>query len=167
MNLKIVLAFLITAIILPISCFAENNEWKKRITPEIALKAIELFQKNPLDKNADGALSIIINFADISDDVIITLDPMLLPWTKSNIKYSHSHTLFGAFVAGNLKKQILQRERKDHPYDGVVQIIATYKQLRNKNAVKKIKEIEKWIEIQNSGKLKSYIKILTAKKTDI
>ena len=54
-----------------------------------------------------------------------------LPWVlEDKEEYQHGPTLMGAFIAGNTKPQIQKKVAEDHPYEGVVQVIATYQQLR-------------------------------------
>ncbi len=74
--------------------------------------------------------------------------------------------MLGAFIAGNVKAQITNGIRSEHPYEGILQIIATYKQLVKANATEEIPSIGKWIELQESGKLKAVIKKQSNKRID-
>ena len=88
-----------------------------------------------------------------------------LPWVLEDKKeYQHGPTLMGAFIAGNTKPQIQKKVAEDHPYEGGVQVIATYQQLRKAGESKEIPATEKWIGMQKKGTFKKYVQEQSAKK---
>ena len=65
--------------------------------------------------------------------------------------------LLGAFIAGNVAAQLKEGAAKNHSYEGVLQVIATYTQLRVTKRVDPVKSIDQWIELQKTGGLKAFL----------
>lgn len=128
---------------------------KIEITPDIALKAIQLFENHPLTDDGKAALSIIVTYASKSDDVSITISNDFLPWAGQDVKYAN--ILLGAYIAGNLKPQLIHSINKDSIYLGIVQMINTYNQIKAVEPGFTISEIEKQITLYKNGNLNSYI----------
>jgi len=136
-----------------------KDDWLKHITPPEALKAIEIFEKDPLGEKARGALIVVTNFAKYNDSVMIEIDKELLPWVyKKDKKLKHSHTLLGAYIAGNVKAKLNGSKYKDNRYEGAIMVINIYKKLKAKNESEDIDSIEKWINLKENNKLKQIIK---------
>ena len=145
--------------------FSDPEKWGRMITPEGVLRAIENFEQNPFGEDGRNHLAYIINYAEVSKDVAIVMAAWALPWVLEDKKeYQHGPTLMGAFIAGNIKPQIQKKVAEDHPYEGVVQVIATYQQLRKAGESKEIPSIEKWISMQKKGTLREYVQEQSAKK---
>jgi len=133
----------------------QNDDWTTQITSEIALKAIGIFEANPLGEDAEGALSIIVNYAKLSDEVYVLVEPRTTPWlTEDDKKHKHAHTLVGALIAGNMKPQLETGIRQDRPYDGALQVIDTYQQLRELGESERIPCIEVWLELSKAEELR-------------
>jgi hypothetical protein len=130
------------------------------ITAESALRAINIFQVDPLGEQAKEASARVVRFAQASDAVTITVASKYVPWIDSGKEVENSHILLGAYIAGNLKFQLEKGVNKNQPYQGILQVISTYKQLLKANAIEKIDAIEKWIGLQRTGKLRQHIESL-------
>ncbi len=131
-----------------------KSNHQDEMTAESALRAIKTFQDDPLNKEAGAE---IVRFAQASDAVTITIASKYCPWIERGKEVKNGHILLCAYIAGNLKAQLEKKVNKDQPYDGVLQVISTYKQLLKTNATEKVDSIEKWIGLQQAGKLKSHI----------
>src|SRR3990172_12924897 len=114
----------------------------EEITAESALRAIKIFEDDPLSEQAKEAISTVIRFAETSDVVTITIASKYIPWIDDGKEYKNSHILLGAYIAGNLKAQLERRIKRNQPYDGILQVISAYKQLSKANAIEKIDAIE-------------------------
>ena len=144
---------------LTLSLVNAKDDWLKNITPAEALKAIKIFEKDPLGEKARGALIVVTNFAKYNDSVMLQIDKELLPWVyKKDKKLKHSRTLLGAYIAGNVKARLNGSKYKDNRYDGAVMVIDVYKMLRDKNASEDIDSIEEWIDLKENGNLKDVVK---------
>ena len=136
-----------------------KDDWKKHITKEEALSAIEIFEKDPVGKNARGALSIVTYFTKYNDTVMLEIDKNLLPWIyKKDFKYRYSNLLLGSYIAGNVKARLKGSSYKDNRYEGALMVIKVYTILKNSNDTEEIASIEKWIEMKKKGTLKKVIK---------
>lgn len=141
-TLKVVSTFLLTVFLLS-PAFAQDEGLAKEITPEIALQAIEIMENDPLGKDFEGAASIVTVFAESSENVTVLADAKLLPWINKN--YSEKVTyLLAAFIAGNIKPQIVSGVNKDSPYEGVLLIIKVYKAWRKEGLIEEIPELDEW-----------------------
>ncbi len=123
------------------------------------LVAIKTFKKNPLDDEGDIAMKNIVDFAESSEDITVTIDAKYCPWINEG-ENKNDHILLAAFIAGNIESQLEKSEQNNCTYDGILQEISTYKYLRKKKAIEQIKSLENWIKLQQSGSLKKYIEKL-------
>jgi hypothetical protein len=51
----------------------------------------------------------------------------------------------------------LRNEKKDHPYDGVLEVIEVYRRMRVRDPAVRIAEVEKFIDLEKRGELKQYV----------
>ncbi len=84
--IKIFFLFLVIFIHPTFLLNAEDSE--VIITPVIALKATNIFEKKPLTKENSNALAIIVRFAETSVNVTIQISQKFLPWAGQYGKYS-------------------------------------------------------------------------------
>jgi len=120
------------------------------------LDAIKAFREDPLSKEGLAAGRTIIVFAEASDDVMVTIGLHTCPWLREK-EYKHGTTLLVAYVAGNVRVQLQKAVARNHTYEGVLQVIETYGQLRAKKATEPVKPVEDWIKLQKAGGLKEHI----------
>jgi hypothetical protein len=129
----------------------------KPISKETALKAIELFRADSLSAQGQGAGSIILQFAEQSPDVEVSVRPKVLPWLDAKPQPKHASQLLGAFFAGNIKSQLESGQTKDDSYAGVLQVIATYRQIQQREPAFKVPAVDKLIDLEAQKKLKAYL----------
>lgn len=131
--------------------FAKKDRRIEKITPEIVLKAIGLIEQEPLGNDFKNALSIIVDFAEQSNDVVVMLDERILPWVgrENFTENEKAMQLLGVFVAGNIKNQIITGIPKDYSYEGLVLTIKTYTVWRKKDLIENIPELEEWSTFSN------------------
>ena len=153
--MKVITFILLLFFLIP--SYAEDD-WTKKITPEATLKAIQIFKNDPTGEYAEGALSIIVNYAKNSPDVIATLQSELFPFEFDKIEVKAQTIFLGSFIAGNIEPQILQKTKKDFPFEGVKLLLYTYTKLRDKNLFKKNKTFEEWIALLNKNELRKKLK---------
>ncbi len=150
---------LIVTLFCSISAFAQNEDLKKTITPEVVLKAVNLFKSDPMGKDADGALSVITNFAENSDQVTIEISEKYFPWKFGSLGKEFDAKFLGAFIAGNLECQLEKKIKKSCPIEGIHLVLETYQALRNAKKIKAHQKIEKWIELDKKGELANEVGI--------
>jgi len=126
------------------------------MTPDAVLKAIKLFRQDPLGPEGVEAVALILTFAVKSPDVTVSISRVGCPWIGDR-EYKNSEVLLAAFAAGNIEQQLTTGQDKDHTYEGVLQVLATYAQLRKSQGTERVQSIEKLITLQQSGGLKAYI----------
>ena len=153
--MKLLSATIAAALTLLVPSDAQSDP--QAISKDTARKAIELFCANPLSEDADGAASIILKFAEASSDIHITITVKALPWFNNPTPVKHSQQLLGAFLAGNVKSQLTTGTAKNDPYAGVLQVIATYRQIQKREPDFKLAEVEHLIELANQKKLKEHL----------
>jgi hypothetical protein len=150
--------FLGTLFILISLCSVVQSE---QISKDIVLKAIAIFENEPLSHDGKGAASIVMKFADGSEDVIIILSGKIINWLGDDTKdtyYQYRVILLSAYIAGNVKYQLIQNVVQDDPYSGLIQVLRTYQQLQKRDPNFKLIEIERIKEIQSNNLLKEHIK---------
>jgi hypothetical protein len=150
---------LIVTLFFSLTVFAQNEEWKKIVTPEIALKAIKLFKSDPLGKDADDALSLILDFAENSDQVTIEISEKYFPWKFGSHGKQFDTKFLGAFIAGNLECQLENKSNKNCTIEGIYLVLETYQALRDAKKIKAHQKIERWIELRKKGELANEVGI--------
>jgi hypothetical protein len=131
---------------------------KQTITKEMVLDAIMTFRVDPLSDDARQAGALVMLFTDQSHDVIVKLRDKTLPFLlNKSLPEKHRLTLLEAFVVGNVDSQLLRHQTKDDSYAGVLQMIDSYRQMQHKNPKLRIKEVERFIDMQSRGELKAYV----------
>jgi len=131
------------------------------ISKDTALKAIEIFENEPLSQDGEGAASIITTYASESEDINIVISDKIITWLGSNDKdpyYKYRGILLAAYLAGNVKSQIVQGVAQDDPYSGLDQVLKTYHQLQKQDMSFNIQEIEKIKKLKKNKHLKEHIK---------
>ncbi|MDH3999059.1 MAG: hypothetical protein OET90_09515, partial [Desulfuromonadales bacterium] len=70
--------------------------------------------------------------------------------------YEKRLNLFTAYLAGNIKSQILTRNGDD-PYAGLLQVLATYEQLQSADNTFSNQEVEDIKAVYEKGQLRAHI----------
>jgi len=130
-----------------------DDDWKRSITPEMALKAINAFRADPDGEHGRGYLSVIVNFAEESDLVLVKIDPDQFPADFKNLDSQWQGTLLGAFVAGNIEPQLLFDEKSDSPLEGIRLMLSSYRHFESAGRIEKLPSFEEWIRLDAHGKL--------------
>lgn len=120
------------------------------------LKAIGVFRADPVGEGAADAARLIFRFAEKAETVTVVVSGEVCPWIlDKGCKYGE--LLFVAYVAGNIEPQLKAGRKGDQAYEGALQTICTYKQLRALADSKEIPSVEKWVALQKSGELRAVI----------
>ena len=61
---------------------------------------------------------------------------------KENIK--NSDILLVAFAAGNMRPQLINKEKKDHPVEGMIFMLRIYNKLRKAKKIEAISTLDQW-----------------------
>jgi hypothetical protein len=128
------------------------------VTKEEVRSAITLFRQAPASPRGRAAGKMVQSFAEKDDSIIIYITNKVVPFLD-NVKIPHEDRalLLAAFVVGNIDSQLLRNEKKDHPYDGVLEVIEVYRRMRARNPAVRIAEVEKFIDLEKRGELKQYV----------
>lgn len=158
-NITLLAAFLIIFI-----GFVEAGEQidPKDISPEVVLKAIKLLEADPIEANTAGTNALIIIFTTASSDVIAEISSDYLPWLKQKKNIENADILLTAFIAGNIKPQLIKKIKKDHPFEGVKFMLNIYAKLRKDNKIQAIPKLDEWNKLEDDD-LKKIIGEIKAK----
>jgi|SRR5689334_557215 hypothetical protein len=131
---------------------------KQTITKEATFNAIVMFRADPLSDDGRRAGGLVMEFTEQSHDVVVTISQKILPFlSNKSLPEKYKATLLAAFVVGNVDSQLLRHQKKDDTYSGVLQMIESYRQMQRSNGRLHIAEVEKLIEMQSRGELKTYV----------
>jgi hypothetical protein len=131
----------------------------QRPVPDVKIvrQAIRNFRVDPGRVRGDAARTIF-RYAEESKDVELVMNRAVVSFISNQKENGDERsTLLLAFIVGNVEAQWSRRQTKDDSYAGVLQVIATYRQLQGKNPMLRIPEVEKLIELQKRGKLKRFV----------
>jgi hypothetical protein len=117
---------------------------------EAVRHALAVLAESPLDKKGDAALATIVDFAEKSDKVEITIAEGGLPWVG---KVPHSELLLGAFIAGNLRSQLDSGVTRSDAYSGMLEVFAVYSALKAKEPKFSVPSIDGFLEQHRRGDL--------------
>ena len=109
----------------------------------------------------------ILDSAEASPHVAITLTPGVVPWIcgaveKSSAERALRSILTGAFVAGNMREQLVRREKGDQPLAGVLAALDSYEKIRARVLNFRLAELDRWAELQAAGTLAAHVAELAA-----
>jgi hypothetical protein len=135
-------------------------------TPDVETvrQAIQKFHTDPLDIHGETARNIF-RYAEESSDVELVLNKKVVSFMDNQKEhYNERSTLLLAFIVGNVEEQWARHQAKDNSYAGVLQVIATYRQLQSANPLLRIPEVEELIDLQKRGDLRKYIEDIMTKE---
>jgi hypothetical protein len=130
---------------------------KEQITADTALRAIQEFQTDPLAAFQRGVAKTIVDFAKESPAVLIRFTDKVVPWLAKGEMDDRRSILLTAFVAGNTESQLRREKKEDDPVAGVLQVIATYRQLQQADPAFRVDELETLINLEKEGRLKEHL----------
>lgn len=155
--MRSLLAVLILLLIYP--AFAQADDYKRTITAETALKAVQLFKSAPLGPDAEGALAVVLNFAEHSDLVTVQVSRKYLPWQFEAVEQKINAKLLGAYISGNLEHQLNNNINKNSPLEGIRLVLHVYQLLLADGQMAENTNLETWIALDKEGKLAGEIEI--------
>ena len=118
--------------------------------------AIDAIETDPLAAAKTQHLKTVMTFAEESPDVMVMLDPELLPmWSDKTDP--HAPLLNAAIVAGNVKSQLDSKKNKDDSYAGLQMLFKTYHAIQASEKDYKVEAIEKLEALDKEGKLKEKV----------
>ena len=124
------------------------------VSKEEVRSAITLFRQAPASPRGRAAGKVVQTFAEKNDSVIVYITDKVVPFL-SNVKIPHEDRalLLDAFFVGNIDSQLLRNDKKDHPYDGILEVIEVYRRMRARDPAVRIAEVEKFIDLEKRGEL--------------
>ena len=130
---------------------AEDASHINRVDPITILRAIALMEIDPGKVELRPAQGLILQYANSSTNITVTMDPGFFPWMSRNPKPRNAHILLAAYVAGNIRPQIENQTNRNHPIEGMLFMCNAYKQLRKRLQVDRIPELERWKKMDRKG----------------
>ncbi|MDX2226906.1 MAG: hypothetical protein SFY92_07445 [Verrucomicrobiae bacterium] len=164
--MKTLLPSLLTLLLLlsPVLLVAESEKKEKDETKPETISAKEVsalildFEADPLGDKGKRAAALILDFANTSEEVQMTLGKHVLPWYGkiTDSDFESRDTLMLAYISGNIKSQLKNKKPADDPYAGWVQVFLTYRQLQKRNPKLVIAEVEELLKVNSKGQLRSF-----------
>jgi hypothetical protein len=142
--MKTFATLLATLAISILASVAEEEVDYAKVEPSTISKAIIRLLDDPLSEDADGYSALIVNFAQASPDISISLNINLLPWLENDKLPELALRLTSAYVAGNVAEQIKLGKAEDSPAAGVVAALKMYRKLRETKSLPEIPILERW-----------------------
>ena len=143
----------VTAVAFP----SPAQEPKAKLTKDDVLKSIATFREDPASERGHVAAAIIVRFARESPDVEVTAGPRFLPWMSAKPIPKESSTLLAAYIAGSVRSQLEGGKTKNDALAGEEQVIETYLKLQKATPDLHIESVDKLIDLQKQGRLKTYL----------
>lgn len=134
-----------------------SKKQKEPIPEENAREAIRDFKADPLAAIDRGAAATIIDFTEASPAVAVSIGPKSVPWLQKKQVDRRPSVLLAGYIAGNIESQLNRRIKDDDPYAGVLQAIATYRQLQQNDPDYRVDELEALIQLESEGRLKEHL----------
>lgn len=134
-----------------------SGKKKEQVPIEKVLEAIREFQANPVGAVERGVAKTIIDFAGASPAVLISINKKVVPWLGPEQADERESLLLAAYVAGNTESQLRRGKKEDDPVAGVLQVIATYRQLQQADPAFRVDEVEALIVVEQEGRLKEHL----------
>ncbi len=125
----------------------------EEITTEMAYKAAVLLERNPNHEHSASFAQIAFAYAEKSDRVLVEIRGDYFPWMVEGapdyqqIPSETNTLLMGAFIAGNIKKQLEIGIKENLPLQGFTSMLHVYKARRMTHNIELIEAIEKWLEM--------------------
>jgi hypothetical protein len=147
---RILLLFLVCAAMRPI-----RAQDVTKYSPETILQLISILQRDPISERGVAARSVILEFAEKSDTVLIEVSERAMPWAvDERIPEQARLVLTGAYVAGNVKSQLERKVNANDSMAGWQEVFRAYEVLRKHAGGLRVPGVEELLEESKSGKLK-------------
>lgn len=118
---------------------------------------IARFKANPVGPQAREISRNIVLYSIQSEEVEVSMSTGTSAefFFKENLPDEAAAILMGAFLVGNIEPQLQKKVAKDHSYEGVVYMLSVYRQLKAKDGKLHSPSLERYLQLQSSGTLKS------------
>jgi hypothetical protein len=139
-------------------CAALQSTWAQDVTkysPETILQLIGILERDPISERGVAARSVILEFAEKSDTVLIEVSERAMPWVADQkVPEQARLVLTGAYVAGNLKSQLERKVNANDSMAGWKEVFRAYNILRKHAGGLRVPGVEQLLEEDKTGKLK-------------
>jgi len=98
----------------------------------------------------------ILDSAEARPDVRITISPSVVPWLcgmgrSAADRKAFASLLLGAFVAGNMRQQLISKKKGDQPQSGMQAVVHVYKQVRGRLPAFTDSIADRWVALDSTG----------------
>jgi hypothetical protein len=121
------------------------------VSDQDVLDAIAHLERDPLAADADGTCKLVLQYALTSQRFSVVVQMRYLPFDLEDPRFENGRILLVAYIAGNIRPQIVERVAQDHPVEGIQLLLAAYQKLRGANAFPSVPEYEEWSALDAAG----------------
>lgn len=121
------------------------------------IKLINEIEKAPAAPDVDEKYKTVAKFAVESPEVSVVLDQKLMKWLSQINHSKWGPYLLGAFMAGNVRKQLIDGKKKDSTYEGLAFVVHTYAAIKRLDRGFANAELEQFAKLEKAGLLQSYV----------
>ncbi len=126
-----------------------------KYSPETILQLISILERDPMSERGVAARSVILEYAEKSDIVLIEVSERAMPWVKDQrVPEQARLVLTGAYVAGNVKSQLERKVNANDSLAGWKEVFRAYDVLRKHTGGLRVPGVEVLLEEDKNGKLK-------------
>ncbi len=126
--------------------------------PEVVLKAVAVFDRDPLSIEGRAAGAMIYKFAETSPDVVVRIGAPVVPWVGGPAtdypEYRKRLTL--AYVVGNVAAQLRTGKKGDLPREGWLQVFRTYAYFKKRTPGLSFFEVDDLQRREEAGTLAAF-----------
>ncbi len=121
---------------------------------------IDRFLRNPIAHS--GLRSALVDSAEARSDVSITISAAIAPWLchvqrGDDVDRAFKSLLLAAFVAGNMRAQLVSGVKEDQPQAGVTATLRVYEVIRSEAGTISDSTLDQWLVLEEAGALKAHI----------
>lgn len=127
-----------------------------KYSSETILQLIGMLERDPMSERGAAARSVILDFAEKSDTVMVEVSERAMPWVEdSSVPEGAQLVLTAAYVAGNVKSQLERKVNANDSMAGWKQVFSAYDALRKHSPGIRVRGVEVLLEEEKSGQLKA------------
>ena len=151
---------MVVAAVLPLVGGAAAKPAAAPASKETVRQAIAIFRRDPAGPQGTMAQPLILGFAKDRPDFEVVVGQKLLPWLEDgSLPKKDSSILITAYCAGNIASQMEGGSAHDTALvRACEQVIATYRQLQDKDRKLTLPGVEKLIILEKEHKLRPYVR---------
>jgi hypothetical protein len=139
-----------------LACLSARAQDVAKYSPETILQLIGILERDPISERGYAARSVILEFAEKSDTVLVVVSEDAMPWIlDKRVPEQAQLVLTAAYVAGNVKSQLERKVNANDSLAGWKLVFTTYEALRKHSPGLRVPSVEQLLEEDKAGRLKA------------